>query len=511
MALSAEFDSRTDRIAYAVVSAGAAALSYDHARAFFLPFMGAVGAAVTPLLLDAVVFWLATACIRQARQGRPLPMLRTGAYVLLSLSVTANALGGATWPERVFLALPAALFGYLTEVQIRLALYEHRAARGEHGRLGLLLWLRHPVRSLRAKLWQARQYAPAFDAASAERDRLAAARDAVRLAMPGRSREIRRARNGVLRELNAGRLAPAAAVAASGLLTRPGVPELHRAALAAALGHRPPAPDTNPDNRAPRTPDTTADTRGRTPRPQSTGCATATPACPRRTSPPGSASPTAPSGGTSPPGKAPRRPSRRNHPEPASDGRNTRHVSRPRTRPATAGHPARLGRRPAPERRSRGPRHVDPHPAPGARSRRRRLRRAARQSHHRPGRRRRQRAHERHDRRGCRPGRPARPRPPGRRMARPARRHCRAPPPGHPPGTEVPRRGRRHRQVGGRALRPRGRLPRHPHPEVRRPAGAALAARRGPRDRRAAPLGAGHGRPPGARRHRAARRRRDLP
>jgi hypothetical protein len=249
MRLSAEFDSAADRRAYAVVSLGAAALSYDHARTFFLPFMGTVGATVTPLMLDAVVYWLATACIRQARTGRPLPMLRLGAYVLLSLSVTANALGGATWPERVFMALPAALFGYLTEVQIRLALYEHRAARGESDRLGLLLWLRHPVRAARAKLWQARQYAPAFDAASAERDRLAAARDAVRLAMPGRSRETRRARNGVLRELNAGRLAPAAAVTASGLLTKPGVPELHRAALAAALGHR---PDTRPDKRPPR-------------------------------------------------------------------------------------------------------------------------------------------------------------------------------------------------------------------------------------------------------------------
>src|SRR5579875_4037267 len=139
--------------------------------------MAAVGATVTPLMLDAVVYWLATAAVRQARQGRPLPMLRLGAYALLSLSVTANALGGATWPERLFMALPAALFGYLTEVQIRLALYEHRAERGESDRLGLLLWLRHPVRSTRAKLWQARQHATAFDAAAAERDRLAAARD----------------------------------------------------------------------------------------------------------------------------------------------------------------------------------------------------------------------------------------------------------------------------------------------------------------------------------------------
>jgi hypothetical protein len=247
MALAAEFDAATDRRAYAVVSLGAAALSYYHARTFFLPFMGTVGASVTPLMLDAVVYWLATACIRQARKGRPLPMLRIGAYALLALSITANALGGATWPERLFMALPAALFGYLTEVQIRLALYEHRAAHGDD-RLALLLWLRHPVRCIRARLWQARRRAPAFDAASAERDRLAAARDAVRLAMPGRSKATRRARRGVLRELNAGRLAPADAVRASGLLTLPGVPELHRAALAAALGHVPPAPaDTAPD------------------------------------------------------------------------------------------------------------------------------------------------------------------------------------------------------------------------------------------------------------------------
>jgi DNA-binding transcriptional ArsR family regulator len=260
MGLAAEFDSRTDRRAYAVVSLGAAALSYDHARSFFLPFMGTVGATVTPLMLDAVVYWLATACIRQARQGRPLPMLRMGAYVLLALSITANALGGATWPERLFMALPAALFGYLTEVQIRLALYEHRAARGESDRLGLLLWLRHPVRSTRAKLWQARQHAPAFGAATVERDRLAAARDAVRLAMPGRSREIRRARAGVLRELNAGRLTPAAAVGASGLMDKPGVPALHRAALAAALG----APPRRAAGRKPgHGPDADADT-GRT-------------------------------------------------------------------------------------------------------------------------------------------------------------------------------------------------------------------------------------------------------
>ena len=96
--------------------------------------------------------------------------------------------------------------------------------------------LRHPARAVRAWLWLARQSAPAFDRASAERDRLRAARDAVRLALPGRARAIRRARAGVLRELDAGRLAPAAAVAASGLMDRPGVPELHRAALAAALG-----------------------------------------------------------------------------------------------------------------------------------------------------------------------------------------------------------------------------------------------------------------------------------
>ena len=70
MSLAAEFDSPADRRVYAVVAAGAAALSYYHARAFFLPFMGTVGASVTPLMLDAVVFWLAAA-VRPAGQGGP--------------------------------------------------------------------------------------------------------------------------------------------------------------------------------------------------------------------------------------------------------------------------------------------------------------------------------------------------------------------------------------------------------------------------------------------------------
>jgi DNA-binding transcriptional ArsR family regulator len=253
MSLSAEFDTAADRRAFAVVAAGAAVLSYAHARAFFAPFMGPAGASVTPLMLDAVVFWLASANVRQAKAGRPLPMLRAGAYAVLGLAITANALGGATWPQRVFLALPAALFGFLVEARTRLALYQHRAAHGDD-RLRLRLWARHPVRTARAWLWLARQSAPAFDRATAERDRLRAARDAVRLALPGRARAIRRARAGVLRELNAGRLTPAVAVEASGLLTRPGVSQLHRAALAAALGGTLPAAST-----ADTAPDTAAD------------------------------------------------------------------------------------------------------------------------------------------------------------------------------------------------------------------------------------------------------------
>jgi hypothetical protein len=241
MSLSAEFDTAADRRAYAVVAAGAAVLSYAHARAFFVPFMGEPGASVTPLLLDAVVFWLASANVRQARAGRPLPMLRAGAYAVLGLAVTANALGGGTWAERVFLALPAALFGFLVEARTRLALYHYRAEYGDD-RLRARLWARHPVRTVRAWLWLARQSAPAFDRANAERDRLRAARDAVRLALPGRARAVRRARAGVLRELDAGRLAPGAAVAASGLMDRPGVHALHRAALAAALGGTIPVP-----------------------------------------------------------------------------------------------------------------------------------------------------------------------------------------------------------------------------------------------------------------------------
>ena len=61
--------------------------------------MGTLGASVTPLMLDAVCLWLAAASVRQAAAGRPLPMLRAGAYAVLALTVTANALGGATSPS----------------------------------------------------------------------------------------------------------------------------------------------------------------------------------------------------------------------------------------------------------------------------------------------------------------------------------------------------------------------------------------------------------------------------
>jgi len=267
MSFAAEFDSLADRRAYAVVAAGAAGLSYYHARKFFLPFMGTAGATATPLLLDAVVFWLASASIRQARAGRPLPMLRAGAYALLGLTVTANALGGATVPQRVFLALPACLFGFLVEARTRLAIYAHRAEQGDN-RIPARLWLRHPVRAARAWLWLARQSAPAFDRASAERDQVRAARHAVTLALPGHSRAARQARALVARELTAGRLPPAAAVAASGLLTRPGIPALHPAAHTAALGALPATlpggeadtvppgqPDTTPDENADASPD----------------------------------------------------------------------------------------------------------------------------------------------------------------------------------------------------------------------------------------------------------------
>ncbi len=276
MSLSAEFDTRADRRAYALVAAGAAALPYYHARAFFEPFMGPAGASVTPLVMDAVVYWLAAANVRQARAGRPLPMLRLGAYGLLALTILANALGGASLPERVFLALPAALFGFLVEARTRLALYHHRAAYGDD-RLRVRLWLRHPARAFAAWLWLARQSAPAFDRASAERDRLRAARDAVRLALPARTRAARRARAAVLRELNAGRLPAATAVTASGLLTRPGVPELHRAALAASLGADLATlapPDKNADGGPDKAPDTRR-SRGRAPRRMGTAAAVA--------------------------------------------------------------------------------------------------------------------------------------------------------------------------------------------------------------------------------------------
>ena len=188
--MSAEFDTAADRRAYALVAAGAAALSYDHARAFFLPFMGTVGASVTPLMLDAVVFWLASANVRQARGGPPAADApRRGVRPARRWPSPPTRSAAATWPERVFLALPAALFGFLVEARTRLALYHHRAEHGDRPAAAAAVGpAPGPRPSGRGCGWPASPR-PAFDRASAERDRLRAARDAVRLALPGRARD----------------------------------------------------------------------------------------------------------------------------------------------------------------------------------------------------------------------------------------------------------------------------------------------------------------------------------
>jgi hypothetical protein len=242
-----EFTSHHDARMFRAVALLAAGLSYWHAREFFAGVMDPVSASVTPLLLDLIVYWLADAYVTQTRAGRPLGLLRAGSYGLMAASVGFNVAGADSLGGAAGRALAPSLFAFFVLVRVRLALGEHRA-EGDRQHLPGRLWLRHPVRTGAAWLWLARQSAPAFEAARAERDRHRDARAAVRLVLPGRSH--RAARATVLRQLSTGRLTAAEAVAASGLLSRPGVPELHRVALVASLGGPPklfqPTPGTLP-------------------------------------------------------------------------------------------------------------------------------------------------------------------------------------------------------------------------------------------------------------------------
>jgi hypothetical protein len=101
------------------------------------------------------------------------------------------------------------------------------------------LWLRHPLRAAGAWLWLARKAAPAFDRPLPTGTGSAPPTTPSPWPLPGHGRTARRARAVVLREPNAGRLP---AVTASGLLTRPGVHDLHRA----RIGGRSPDPPVRP-------------------------------------------------------------------------------------------------------------------------------------------------------------------------------------------------------------------------------------------------------------------------
>ncbi|HEX2418021.1 MAG TPA: hypothetical protein VHJ83_07850 [Micromonosporaceae bacterium] len=226
-----ESDSRAFQAAVALLAAGS---SYWHGRESLTEVMDPVSASVTLFLLNVVAYWLADAYVTQARAGRRLASVHTGVCGLLTASVWINTAAAQTWSGALGRALAPTLFALFVIFRVRLALAERRAEQSDDEGLPLRLWLRHPVRAARAWLWLAHRSAPAFRAASAERDRYRDLRAAVRLAMPGPAHWAGRAV--VLRELAAGRLAPADALAASGLLTRPGLRDLHRAAVVASLG-----------------------------------------------------------------------------------------------------------------------------------------------------------------------------------------------------------------------------------------------------------------------------------
>jgi hypothetical protein len=204
----------------AVVALVGAVLSYASLYAAAVHAFGPVLAAGFPLLVDALVLGASLKYVAGAKVGRARPGWRLTAHAGVGGTVLLNALAapdlaGVPW----HVAAPV-VWSVLVELTAREAVGDWRAEHSSRlERIPSRLWLTAPVESGRTWLRQARTGQANHAAARLDVGRQAAAAEALRLAIPGRSG--RRVRRVLFRQLRAGSLPAAAVLAACGWHDRP--------------------------------------------------------------------------------------------------------------------------------------------------------------------------------------------------------------------------------------------------------------------------------------------------
>lgn len=192
----------------AVVAVIGAVLSYKSLYLYAEPKIGREAALAFPLLVDALVLGASLQYIDGVRKGRPIAGWRLAAHIGVAGTIFLNFLAAdGVWADvPVHVAAPI-VWSVLVELTAREVLGDYRAAHDTPAdRIPLRLWLSAPLESARTALLMARTGERSAAHARVLLGLHAAARQALRLAVPGI--EGRRVRRAVVVQLRAGSLDP---------------------------------------------------------------------------------------------------------------------------------------------------------------------------------------------------------------------------------------------------------------------------------------------------------------
>jgi hypothetical protein len=231
-------------VVLAVVAGCGAVLSYASLHAAARPVFAELAYAF-PVLVDALILGASLQYVAGARRGVGRAGWRLTAHAGIAGTVALNALaafapqvdGAAGGLDRVPWHVTApAVWAVLVELYARQFAGDWRATHLPAARIPVRLWLTAPIESARTWIRTARH--SAYASTRIEVGVHTAAREALRLALPGR--DGRRVRRVLARQVRAGSLPPSAVLTACRWTTGPGagqpVPhEVLRAGLALVL------------------------------------------------------------------------------------------------------------------------------------------------------------------------------------------------------------------------------------------------------------------------------------
>ena len=173
-----------------------------------------IGAAF-PLLLDALILGASLRYVGGVKAQRPVSGWRVVAHAAIGATVCFNAAASDTAAHIPWHIVAPAVWSLIVELYARDVLGELREVRPQNAdRIPLRLWISATGESVRASWFMARTGEESAEVARISADRCAAARDALRRAIPGKVN--RRTRREITRRLWAGSITPGDVFAAIG-------------------------------------------------------------------------------------------------------------------------------------------------------------------------------------------------------------------------------------------------------------------------------------------------------